>query len=92
MEKASQIKQINVENENSAFIEILVGDENDDEDDFKSLLPVTSFMTPGESKTKTNANKLKIFTDETHLNKDVASKKFPVVKIFCTQPFNRVDP
>lgn len=91
MEKSSQIKQISIENENSAFIEVVVGtDDTKDDDDFKSLLAATSFMNPTESKTKTNGNRLRIFTSDTLLDKETTEKEFQVVKIFCSQPFNKV--
>lgn len=91
LEKASKIRQINIENENSAFIEVVVGTEETKEDDeFKSLLAATSFMNPSESKTITNGNRLRIFTNETLLNKEITELEFQVVKIFCSQPFNKV--
>lgn len=87
----TQIKQINIENANSAFVEVAVATKaTPDDDDFKILLPTTSFMTPTESKNIANGNRLKIFTNETYLNKEVSHLDSRVVKILCTQPFNKV--
>ena len=90
MDEPSEIRQVNIENESSAFIEILVGNQSDSEDDFKDLLTATSFMSPSESKSITNKNRLKIFTNETTLIKDVSNQKWEIVKIVCNQPFNPV--
>ncbi|CAF0879575.1 unnamed protein product [Brachionus calyciflorus] len=88
LEESTKIKQIDIENESSAFIEILVGKLTDSEDDYEVLLPATSFMLPNESKTSTNTQRLKIFTNETHLDKKLSEKNWEIVKIVCTQPFN----
>lgn len=90
LSEKSMIKQIDIENESSAFIEILVGNLNDMDEDFEVLLPATSFMSPSESKSLINTNRLKIFTCETDLDENLAEKKWEVIKIICTQPFNTV--
>lgn len=90
MNEPSTIKQISIENESSAFIEILVGNLKDLDEDYEVLLPATSFMTPNESKNELNPNRLKIFTNETDLDEKISEKKWEVVKIICTQPFNTV--
>ena len=46
-------------------------------------------MSPNESKNGINTNRLKIFTDETGLNKKFVSKTFEYVKIACQQPYNK---
>lgn len=82
---------MNIENEFSAFVEVWVGPEGaKSDDDFKTLLEATSFMTPGDSKNSTNGNRLKIFTNESLLNKAACELDSGVVKILCTQPFNKV--
>ncbi len=88
LEDASEIQQINIQNESSAFIEVLVGNSNDSEDDYESILPAVSFMTPNESKSSNNKNRIKYFTYEDYLAKNLIDKKWERVKVVCTQPFN----
>lgn len=63
------------------------GCEADDEEDYTVILPPMSFMTPSESKNQLHTNRLKIFIDD--LNQKSFDRKFEVIKIICTQPFNR---
>lgn len=92
LEKASKIRQINIENEMSAFVEVVVGTrESNDDDEYKTLLTATSFMNSSDSKAKSNGNRLRIFTNETLLDKDSTEEEVTVVKIFCSQPFNKVN-
>ena len=81
-----------MENESSAFVEIRVGDgkAEDEEDDFEVLLSAVSLMTPSESKSRLNANRLKVFTSAKDLDKEIARKKSQRVHVICTQPFNSV--
>ncbi len=44
-------------------------------------------MTPSESKNVIHTNRLKIFIDD--LNQKIVDEKWEVIKIICTQPFNR---
>ena len=82
--------QINIHNESSAFIEVRVGNKDQLAEDYEVLLPACSFMSPNESKSGTNRNRLKIFTSDDSLAKQVASKKWQLVQLVCTQPFNKV--
>jgi DNA-repair protein XRCC1 len=88
LENASEIQQIDIQNESSAFIEVLVGNSQQSEDDFETILPAVSFMTPNESKSSNNKNRVKFFTYEDCLVKNLIDKKWERVKIVCTQPFN----
>jgi DNA-repair protein XRCC1 len=88
LENSSEIRQIDIENESSAFIEILAAQKDDYNDEFTVILPVVSFMTPLESRNKSNQNRPKIFTEETGLDKAQLDKKWNRIKIVCTQPFN----
>jgi DNA-repair protein XRCC1 len=91
LQSPSEIKQVNIENECSAFIQLLVSNGKwDNEDEFVELLPVVSFLSPSDSKAKVNTGRAKVFTDQTSLAKDTAGKKWEFVKIVCTQPFNAV--
>ena len=83
------IDRIEIGNEASAFIEILVS-RSENSNDHQVLLPVTSFMNPAEAKGKNNLNRIKIFNSKDHLESDIAKEKWDRVKIVCTQPFNKV--
>ncbi|EFA01797.1 DNA repair protein XRCC1 [Tribolium castaneum] len=87
LEKASLISALDIGNENSAYIEVLVS-RSGTTDDFKVLLVMSSFMTPLEARQGTNPNKVRMFTQE-HLSKPECEQKWDRVKIVCTQPFNR---
>lgn len=89
LEKATEIHSIDIGNEGSAFVEILVGKSTSTSDqDYEVLLVASSFMTPVESRNETNRNSVRMFGPE-KLNKSVASQKWDRIKIVCTQPFNK---
>lgn len=88
LDEPSEIRQIDLENASSAFIEIQAGNKDDSEDDFTVILPPVSFMTPTESKNQLHTTRFKILIDE--IDKDTLTKKWDVIKIICTQPFNNV--
>ncbi|XP_063907222.1 DNA repair protein XRCC1-like isoform X2 [Zophobas morio] len=87
LEKASVISGIDIGNENSAYIEVLVT-RSGTSDDFKVLLVMSSFMTPLEARQSTNINKVRMFVQD-QLSKPECEQKWDRVKIVCTQPFNR---
>lgn len=59
MEKASVISGIDIGNEHSSYVEVLVARSNGSKDsDFKVLLVMSSFMTSLESRQSTNINKV----------------------------------
>ncbi|RXG73803.1 DNA repair protein XRCC1 [Armadillidium vulgare] len=83
LEKLSSIRSLDIGNENSAFIEVLVSRE---EGEFKVLLVASSFMSPLESRNGTNPNRVRMFGSD-KLNKPIADQKWDRIKIICTQPF-----
>nr|XP_022341040.1 DNA repair protein XRCC1-like [Crassostrea virginica] len=88
-EKVTEIHSIDIGNEGSAFVEVLVGKSTaTSEQDYEVLLVASSFMTPVESRNETNRNSVRMFGPE-KLNKSVAAQKWDRVKIVCTQPFNK---
>lgn len=88
-EKASQIHNIDIGNEGSAFVEVLVGKSSAKEDkDYQVLLVASSFMSPLDSRNNTNRNSVRMFGPE-KLSKTTTSEKWDRVKIVCTQPFNK---
>nr|XP_023023307.1 DNA repair protein XRCC1 isoform X1 [Leptinotarsa decemlineata] len=87
LEKATEISGIDIGNEHSAFVEVLVS-RSGGGDDFKGLLMASAFMTPAEAKQSQNVNQVRMFTKE-HLLKPQCDEKWDRVKVVCTQPFNR---
>lgn len=80
---------IDIGNEHSAFIEVLVGKTGANCDsDFQTILLTSSFMSPLESKSSTNPNRVRLFARNALIDA-VAREKWTRIKIICTQPFNR---
>lgn len=88
LEQSSNIQSIDVGNEGSAFVEILVGRSADKEDNYDVLLASQSFLSPVESRQETHFNRVRIFNRE-HLEKNVADQKWDRIKIICSQPYNK---
>ncbi|XP_055636700.1 DNA repair protein XRCC1 [Toxorhynchites rutilus septentrionalis] len=87
LDKELSINGIDIGNEHSAFIEVLVARSGPSNPDFKEILLTSSFMTPIESRNSTNVNGVRCFT-QSSLVASVACEKWNLVKIICTQPFN----
>ncbi|XP_066147045.1 DNA repair protein XRCC1 [Euwallacea fornicatus] len=81
------ISSIDIGNENSAYIEVLVSRSTSPED-FKALLVMSSFMSPSDARQNQNVNKVRMFKRE-NLVEPERNEKWDRVKIVCTQPFNR---
>lgn len=89
LDKAVSLNGIDIGNEHSAFIEVLVGKAGANADcDFQTILLTSSFMSPHESKSSTNPNRVRLFARNA-LIEEVAREKWNRIKIICTQPFNR---
>ncbi|KAJ8926425.1 hypothetical protein NQ314_021213 [Rhamnusium bicolor] len=87
LEKASVITGVDIGNEHSAYIEVLVS-RSGMNGDYNVLLVASSFMTPLEARQSQNVNKVRMFTKE-HFSKPECDEKWDRVKVVCTQPFNR---
>lgn len=87
LEKACIISGIDIGNEHSAYVEILVS-RSGTNDDYRVLLVTSSFMTPLESRQSQNVNKVRMFTKE-HFSKPECDEKWDRIKVVCTQPFNK---
>lgn len=87
-EQPQQIVGIDIGNEHAAFIEVLVSKSGCQPDDFKEFLLSCSFMTPVESKSSHNVNRVRCFNSDA-LNISLMKDKWKLVKIVCTQPFNK---
>ncbi|XP_060530345.1 DNA repair protein XRCC1 [Cylas formicarius] len=85
-EQPTVITGVDIGNEHSAYIEILVS--RSTSDDYKVLLVMSSFMTPLESRQSQNINKVRMFKTEDFSDPE-RNEKWDRVKIVCTQPFNR---
>ena len=60
LEKSTQIQSVDIGNDGSAFVEVLVG-RSTAPDSYEVLLGMSTFMTPPESKQWNNANRVRIF-------------------------------
>ncbi|XP_017346629.1 DNA repair protein XRCC1 isoform X1 [Ictalurus punctatus] len=88
-EKEEQVHSIDIGNEGSAFIEVLVGHSTSVKDqDFEVLLVTSSFMSPSESRGNSNLNRVRFFGPQ-QLVKSTSQEKWDRVKIVCTQPYNK---
>ncbi|XP_041427601.1 DNA repair protein XRCC1 [Xenopus laevis] len=88
-EKEEQIHSIDIGNEGSAFVEVLVGRSTSiSEQEYEVLLGMSSFMSPSESKNESNLNRTRMFGPD-KLVKGAAEKKWDRVKIMCTQPYTK---
>ncbi|XDV40828.1 hypothetical protein PO909_009829 [Leuciscus waleckii] len=89
LEKEEQIHSIDIGNEGSAFIEVLVGHSTSVKDqDFEVLLVTSSFMSPTESRNGTNTNRVRFFGPN-QLVKATAQEKWDCVKVVCSQPYSK---
>ncbi|KAL7743719.1 hypothetical protein ACLKA6_016782 [Drosophila palustris] len=87
-EEPQQITGIDIGNEHAAFVEVLVSKSGCQPQDFKEILLSSSFMTPIESKNSSNLNRVRCFSGDA-LSANLLTDKWKLVKIVCTQPFNR---
>ncbi|XP_066972964.1 DNA repair protein XRCC1-like isoform X2 [Macrobrachium rosenbergii] len=85
LERLSSIHSVDIGNNGSAFVEVLVAREGVD---YQVLLVASSFMTPGESRNSSDINRVRMFGPD-KLNKNIAEQKWDRVKVICTQPFNK---
>uniref|UniRef100_A0A672FNS2 DNA repair protein XRCC1 n=1 Tax=Salarias fasciatus TaxID=181472 RepID=A0A672FNS2_SALFA len=88
-EKEEQVHSIDIGNEGSAFVEVLVGNSSAVRDqDYEVLLVTSSFMSPTESRNGTNMNRVRFF-GPSQLQKSTAQEKWDRVKIVCSQPYSK---
>uniref|UniRef100_A0A096M0M7 DNA repair protein XRCC1 n=1 Tax=Poecilia formosa TaxID=48698 RepID=A0A096M0M7_POEFO len=88
-EKEEQVHSIDIGNEGSAFIEVLVGNSSAVKDqDYEVFHVTSSFMSPTESRNGTNMNRVRFFGPN-QLQKSTAQEKWDRVKIVCSQPYSK---
>lgn len=87
-DKPAQISGIDFGNEHSAFIEAFVGKNGWTTDKYQQILLSTSFMSVPESRNSTSTNRVHCF-DRSKLDATVRDQKWDLIKIVCSQPFNK---
>ncbi|CAH8516987.1 unnamed protein product [Heterobilharzia americana] len=83
-----EISRIDIGNNGSAFIEVLVRRSAASENP-SVLLPSSSFMSPVDAKNETNLNRVRVFSGD-QFTKSVASQKWDIVKFVCSQPLTKL--
>ncbi|CAH7384863.1 DNA repair protein XRCC1 [Phodopus roborovskii] len=95
LEKEEQIHSIDIGNDGSAFVEVLVGSSaggaTAGEQDYEVLLVTSSFMSPSESRRGSNPNRVRMFGPD-KLVRAAAEKRWDRVKIVCSQPYSKDSP
>ncbi|XP_061028604.1 DNA repair protein XRCC1 isoform X1 [Eubalaena glacialis] len=93
LEKEEQIHSVDIGNDGSAFVEVLVGSSagGAGEQDYEVLLVTSSFMSPSESRSGSNSNRVRIFGPD-KLVRATAEKRWDRVKIVCSQPYSKDAP
>uniref|UniRef100_G3UFN2 DNA repair protein XRCC1 n=1 Tax=Loxodonta africana TaxID=9785 RepID=G3UFN2_LOXAF len=92
LEKEEQIHSVDIGNDGSAFVEVLVGSSaGRSQSDHKVLLVTSSFMSPSESRSGSNPNRVRIFGPD-KLVRATAEKRWDRVKIVCSQPYSKDSP
>ncbi|EAA07652.5 AGAP002605-PA [Anopheles gambiae str. PEST] len=87
LEEPAHITGIDIGNEHSALIEVLVARSGPSNPAFTEILLATKFMNPVDSRNSTSTNGVQCFGSSA-LIPSVAGEKWDLVKIICTQPFN----
>ncbi|XP_057348600.1 DNA repair protein XRCC1 isoform X1 [Manis pentadactyla] len=93
LEKEEQIHSVHIGNDGSAFVEVLVGSSagGTGEQDYEVLLVTSSFMSPSESRSGSNPNRVRMFGPD-KLVRAAAEKRWDRVKIVCSQPYSKDAP
>lgn len=95
LEKEEQIHSIDIGNDGAAFVEVLVGSSAGGaaagEQDYEVLLVTSSFMSPSESRSGSNPNRVRMFGPD-KLVRAAAEKRWDRVKIVCSQPYSKDSP
>ncbi|XP_029387923.1 DNA repair protein XRCC1 isoform X1 [Mus pahari] len=95
LEKEEQIHSVDIGNDGAAFVEVLVGSSAGGaaagEQDYEVLLVTSSFMSPSESRSGSNPNRVRIFGPD-KLVRAAAEKRWDRVKIVCSQPYSKDSP
>ncbi|XP_040832115.1 DNA repair protein XRCC1 isoform X2 [Ochotona curzoniae] len=92
-EKEEQIHSVDIGNDGSAFVEVLVGSSaaGTGEQDYEVLLVTSSFMSPSESRSGSNPNRVRMFGPD-KLVRAAAEKRWDRVRVVCSQPYSKDAP
>lgn len=87
LDKPYKLTQIDIGNEFTGVIEILVGNSQLVPPKFQEIILSTSLMTIFDAKNERNPNGVRMFGRDL-FNPAVADTRWDLVKIICSQPFN----
>lgn len=87
LKEKANITHITIGNENTAIIEILVGNANTLEKEYQVLLPTTELQTVQDVRAGKNKNAVHFFTSK-DFNRDVAQHQWERLKVVCSQPYD----
>ncbi|XP_075226141.1 DNA repair protein XRCC1-like isoform X9 [Lycorma delicatula] len=87
LKERANITNITVGNENTAIIEVLVGNDDTKEKEYQVLLPTTEIQTIHDVRAGRNKNAVHFFTTK-DFNKDVRDKLWERIKVVCNQPYD----
>lgn len=88
LSEPKNISSVNIGNEGSAFIEVLVADSRNQGSEWRELILATSFMRENDAMNQRNMNQVKCFNSAL-LVAETMNHEWDLVKIVCKQPFNR---
>ncbi|XP_070505362.1 DNA repair protein XRCC1 [Chironomus tepperi] len=87
LDKPYKLTQIDIGNEFTGVIEILVGNSLKVPPTFQEIILATSLMTIFDAKNERNPNGVRMFGRDL-FNPAVADTQWDLIKIICSQPFN----
>lgn len=87
LDQPYKISSIDIGNEFSGVVQILVANSLQNPPNFQELVFATSLMTMIDARNEKNPNRLRMFDKECFIP-SVADQKWDLVKFVCTQPFN----
>ncbi|XP_007941308.1 DNA repair protein XRCC1 [Orycteropus afer afer] len=93
LEKEEHIHSVDIGNDGSAFVEVLVGSSAGagGDQDYEVLLVTSSFMSPSESRNGSNPSRVRMFGPD-KLVRTAAEKRWDRIKIVCSQPYSKDAP
>uniref|UniRef100_A0A915ARE2 BRCT domain-containing protein n=1 Tax=Parascaris univalens TaxID=6257 RepID=A0A915ARE2_PARUN len=87
LDREHSISSIDIGNEFSALVEILVAKSCEQQPSFHTLVPSSSLMDPMESRSEKNGNRVRMFA-EMDMIPAISRQKWDLIKVLCSQPFN----
>uniref|UniRef100_F1L600 DNA repair protein XRCC1 n=1 Tax=Ascaris suum TaxID=6253 RepID=F1L600_ASCSU len=87
LDREHSITSVDIGNEFSALVEILVAKSCEQQPSFHTLVPSSSLMDPMESRSEKNGNRVRMFA-EMDMIPAIYRQKWDLIKVLCSQPFN----